>query len=307
MKKILLIITSLFLIFIQQMKAQQWVSNGNNIYSTNSTGAVGIGVGTTPIVDPTYRLVVQPPGGGGIVIGPPDPGVGGFTALMLQISSRFNGYGSIQAIKSTGTSYGDLVLNNIAGNVGVGTDYPTALFSLGNRVNNCKLAVYDDGLSRVGLGFQSAQLRFHLNNTSSRFSFLAAENGGAELMTIWGNGNIGIGTTNPGSFRLAIEGGLGARSIKVLPTNVAWPDYVFSPHYKLLPLSELELYIKKNQHLPEIPSAKDVVENGIDVTEMTTSLLKKVEELTLYLIALKKENEQLKQSIVVLQEIANRK
>jgi hypothetical protein len=74
-----------------------------------------------------------------------------------------------------------------------------------------------------------------------------------------------------------------------LQTN--WPDYVFEPEYKLPSLLELEQYIKANKHLPEVPSAEQVKENGLSVGEMNAILLMKVEELTLHLIELKRENE----------------
>jgi hypothetical protein len=72
------------------------------------------------------------------------------------------------------------------------------------------------------------------------------------------------------------------------------PDYVFESTYKLMPLNEVESYIRINKHLPEIPSAQEIAKNGLDVAEMNLLLLKKVEELTLYTIELKKEVEALK-------------
>ena len=62
-----------------------------------------------------------------------------------------------------------------------------------------------------------------------------------------------------------------------------WPDYVFNSTYQLRPLAEVEAFIKTNSHLPEIPSAEEVANEGIDLAEMDASLLKKIEELTLYL------------------------
>jgi len=101
------------------------------------------------------------------------------------------------------------------------------------------------------------------------------------LIINW-NGNVGIGTTNPGSFKLAVEGKIGAREVVV--TNVAWYDFVFEPEYKLMSLKDLETYIKDNKHLPEIPTTAQVEENGIAVGEMNAKLLQKIEELTLYTI-----------------------
>lgn len=112
-------------------------------------------------------------------------------------------------------------------------------------------------------------------------------------MTMTSDGRLGIGTTDPGSFRLAVEGKLGARSIQVTQTN-PWPDFVFEQDYDLRSLSELESYINAEKHLPGVPSAEEVAENGIDLGDMDAVLLEKIEELTLYMIELKKENEVLK-------------
>jgi hypothetical protein len=76
---------------------------------------------------------------------------------------------------------------------------------------------------------------------------------------------------------------------------VPGPDYVFESSYKLPPLEEVSSFINKNKHLPEVSSASTMEENGINLGEMNMLLLKKVEELTLYMIELKKENEAQKQ------------
>jgi hypothetical protein len=95
-------------------------------------------------------------------------------------------------------------------------------------------------------------------------------------------GNVGIGTTNP-KAKLAVEGNILATEIKV-KTDISVPDYVFEPDYKMLSLTEIENYVKEHKHLPEIPSANMIRQNGLDLAEMNLSLLKKVEELTLHLI-----------------------
>ncbi|NMN37159.1 hypothetical protein [Pedobacter sp. SG918] len=102
------------------------------------------------------------------------------------------------------------------------------------------------------------------------------------------NGNLGLGTTDTKGFKLAVNGKIRAHEIKVEATN--WPDYVFEEGYKVETLEGLESYIKVNKHLPDIPDAKEVKENGVELGEMNKLLLKKIEELTLYVIELKKEN-----------------
>jgi hypothetical protein len=117
------------------------------------------------------------------------------------------------------------------------------------------------------------------------------------LFRILNNGNVGIGTTTPGSFKLAVEGKIGASEIKVTLQR-PWPDYVFESNYQLPGLVELEAFIKKNKHLPDMPSAREVKESGgIELGQMNAKLLEKIEQLTLYVIELKKENEAIKQAL----------
>lgn len=103
-------------------------------------------------------------------------------------------------------------------------------------------------------------------------------------------GSLGIGMVNTGSHKLAVEGSIGARRVKV--TQGTWADFVFHPDYQLPSLMELEHFIKENKHLPEIPSEKEVAQDGLDLGDMNKKLLQKIEELTLYIIDLKKENAQ---------------
>ncbi|GAB3909975.1 hypothetical protein GCM10028826_17760 [Mucilaginibacter boryungensis] len=96
------------------------------------------------------------------------------------------------------------------------------------------------------------------------------------------NGNVGIGTPNSHGDKLAVNGTVHAKQVNVDMVN--WADYVFKPDYHLPTLSEVKTYIDKNSHLPEIPSAQEVEKNGLNLGEMNRLLLKKVEELMLYLI-----------------------
>jgi hypothetical protein len=105
-------------------------------------------------------------------------------------------------------------------------------------------------------------------------------------------GNVGIGTRATGTSKLAVEGTIAARRVKVTQAGT-WPDYVFEPEYRLPSLLDLESYIKTNKHLPEVPSAKEVAAGGLDLGEMNKILLQKIEELTLHLIEQEKRIKEL--------------
>jgi len=115
---------------------------------------------------------------------------------------------------------------------------------------------------------------------------------GNTYMTL-AQGNVGIGTTDTKGYKLAVNGKIRAMEIKVEAGN--WPDYVFNRNYVLKPLSVVKAYIDQNHHLPELPSAKEVSEKGLDLGETNKLLLKKIEELTLYLIQMNEEIQKLKQ------------
>ncbi|MCC9071419.1 hypothetical protein LNQ49_07415 [Flavobacterium sp. F-65] len=113
-------------------------------------------------------------------------------------------------------------------------------------------------------------------------------------LVINNQGNIGIGTISP-SYKLDVVGTIRAREIKV---DLNGADFVFEETYKLMPLSELEKFVKNKKHLPEIQSANEMEENGTDLGVLTSKLLQKIEELTLYtidqnkkIIELEKQNE----------------
>mgnify|MGYP003575561206 CR=1 FL=1 len=124
-------------------------------------------------------------------------------------------------------------------------------------------------------------------------------------MIIDENGLVGIGTLTPREL-LSVNGKIRAKEIKVETAN--WPDYVFYREHKLTPLEDVESYIKTNNHLPEIPSAIEVTKEGISLGEMNAKLLKKIEELTLYLIEQNKELKEIKSSNERLEtEVSNLK
>ncbi len=113
----------------------------------------------------------------------------------------------------------------------------------------------------------------------------------SNLFTLKANGNVGIGTTSPDS-KLTVKGNIHAEEIKV-DLSVPGPDYVFKEGYELKSLEEVKNYIKQNGHLPNIPSAEEMEKNGVQLGRMNMKLLEKIEELTLYIIKLEKENKKI--------------
>lgn len=98
-----------------------------------------------------------------------------------------------------------------------------------------------------------------------------------------GGGGVGIGTQTPGNFRLAVNGPIRATEVVV---ETGWSDFVFEPGYELRSLEEVRAHVEEHRHLPDVPTAEEVAEHGVKLGEMESKLLRKVEELTLYLIEL---------------------
>lgn len=137
----------------------------------------------------------------------------------------------------------------------------------------------------------------HRNHTASQNLNLngyriinTGNNGGIFINT---NNNVGIGTLNP-IHELSVNGTIQAKELIVTTLAADWPDFVFDPEYKLTSLQELDKYIGSEKHLPGVPSANEINEEGIMVGEMNAILLQKVEELTLYVIELQKQIDELK-------------
>lgn len=120
------------------------------------------------------------------------------------------------------------------------------------------------------------------------------------------NGSVGIGTTKINGYKLSVNGKIRASDDIKVYLESEWSDFVFDKNYKLRKLDEVELYIKKHGHLPEIPSAEAVKKEGIDLGAMDAKLLQKIEELTLYMIEMKKENESLKKEVNSLKQSNNK-
>ncbi|MHA3788911.1 hypothetical protein ACX0HA_11915 [Flavobacterium hauense] len=139
------------------------------------------------------------------------------------------------------------------------------------------------------------------NTTKSAVSF---GHNDVELMRINENGKvrIGLGTNDiktPNGYKLFVEEGILTEKVKVaVKTTTDWADYVFAPDYKLMPLDEVAAFTKANKHLPNVLSAEQMVEGGLDVAKMDAKLLEKIEELTLYIIDQDDNAKQLKAEFI---------
>jgi len=210
--------------------------------------------------------------------------------------------------------------------IGAGTTSSTNTFLLRNSVGDTIMRVRDDG--RMGIGYNGSSYGRTINLGGTGINLYTSNEaafGGAIFPTdtslvLWSNsnsnnylvlqpswGNTGIGTYTPNAkFHLNGAGLIGSNSSRiatgyewsvdgeimcenlVMQNSTTWPDYVFEENYPLMSIAELEASIRKNKHLPNVPSAAEIEKRGIDMGEMTRALLEKVEELTLYVIQLEK-------------------
>ncbi len=173
---------------------------------------------------------------------------------------------------------------------------------IGNTNPGYKLDILESGTaytahirnSGTGSG-RSGLLITTTDNTSNSYPlWVRGGNGAVTGLIVNSIGHVGIGTTSP-IYKLSVNGTIGAK--EVIVTNDGWADFVFEDDYNLMPLQELDSYIKENKHLPEIPTTEEVEENGISVGEMNAKLLQKIEELTLHTIEQQKEIDNQKELI----------
>ena len=190
------------------------------------------------------------------------------------------------------------------GFIGIGTTDPKEdmhlfgkdlLFELGtnlqNSINRNKLLFHSSGI--VGETEHGFKFSWRNDDMSLRYAVMEFAADG----NVYFPGNIHIGARSSNNshdgYRFSVNGKIRAHEVKVY---TGWADYVFADNYELLTLEETEAYINENKHLPGIPSAEEVEANeGVNVGEMQKLQMAKIEELTLYMIAMKKELEKLKE------------
>ena len=141
-----------------------------------------------------------------------------------------------------------------------------------------------NGTSNYNIRFNKNNLQSNMASGSSEVLFL---NSSKQAVAIGANG-LSNSTTHGDTYKIIVNGKTRFKD-ECLIIGTGWVDYVFAPEYKLKPLSEVEIYIKENGHLPNVPSEKIIVEEGLPLAEITKIQQEKIEELTLYVIDLEKK------------------
>jgi hypothetical protein len=273
-------------------------SGGSKMTITDS-GNVGIGTST-----PTAKLEVN---GNINVINASNKIVGFNDAVNYYIGSYpvtgsagfdIHGYGGIR--------FGDRTSNSVMqitnGNVGIGTASPNSKLEVNGNAN---IIVPPSANPVDALIVDVTSFGTGSNAIASSFFKVRDIGAGNNIpFIIRGDGNVGIGTASPDT-KLAVNGTIHTKEVRVDLLAPMVPDYVFANNYKLKTLEEVDTYIKANSHLPEIPSAKEIEKNGLMLGEMNMNLLKKIEELTLYMIEMKKDVNTLKEENVALKTQLN--
>ncbi|MGN6493889.1 MAG: hypothetical protein ACTHLE_17960 [Agriterribacter sp.] len=211
----------------------------------------------------------------------------------------FNFYdGGLSTGKGSNVTWTPVMTILRGGKIGIGTTSPTSpLHVSAYAADIAKFSATSSGNSRISIANSVGQMNIGIGSSTTlahpyiwsgtgKFYIGIAE--GTPTLFVQGmeNGNVGIGTTNPGTYKLAVEGTIGARQVKVHQNSFA--DYVFEENYQLPTLEEIEQYIKTYKHLPEMPTAAEVEKDGLNLGDNQVLLVKKIEELTLYVIELKK-------------------
>ena len=301
MKRITLLFMSLVVI-LMTANSQSWLSNSslNQLYTSTDSTKVGIGISS-----PAERLHINK---GALKIGNSTSATDRAINMIKIGDGNYVQIGEWEAddeLSFKATKY-----NFTKGNVGIGTPNPLYKLDISGKLY---LRTYDtyDGWSRSYLLWPGHKLILGSPENSYAHTMVEIIPGGSSEGEVfsalslyhaysttdkverihftsndkcWINtpANVGIGTDNP-LYKLDVRGTIRANEIIV---NTVGADFVFADNYHLRPLQEVKSYVQENHHLPEIPSAEEMQEEGMNVNDIVVKLLQKVEELTLYNIQL---------------------
>jgi len=263
----------------------QWTTSGTNIYNSN-TGNVGIGV-TSPTAPLHIAATAHPSLSVGVT--------GNMANAVTQLSNSLTVIASSNTVQVMNGAVAYDFYNN-----GTNPSWSGAYM----QYNGTGVTGNLYGVSAANMGammFQNVTSGVITSNGANIF----ISPSGAIAASFLANGSVGIGTTNPGSNKLAVEGTIGARRVVVTATN-PFPDYVFAPAYTLPSLGTVAEYIRNNGRLPGMPCADSVAKTGLDLGNTQVKLVEKIEELTLYSIALQNKVDALQDKVDEL-EAANKK
>ncbi len=280
--------------------------------STNADGETMIGRGMLRVdgqPETTNGVVYLAAGTSGLVATSPTSSFQTYLKLTASTSNTGASSNKIQFV-----TYGNEVKMSVLGNgnVGIGTTNPSTKIDIihndgveGIRLRtntgteNIIYSYYDDGAG--------SDLTHNIYTVSGNAIYNQYSAGGVLKNVFNSNGisyitggNLGIGTTDTFGYKLAVNGTIGAKEV-IVETTSLWPDYVFGEEYKLPSLNEVEAFAKTNKHLPNVPNQQEVKENGVNVGEMNVILLKKIEELTLYIIEQQKQINSLTEKVNALE------
>jgi hypothetical protein len=249
----------------------QWSRTSPNVYLTTSTDKVGIGNS-----NPFNKLDVS-----GTL------GLRDNDLLLRGTSGQDLGHGL--GWYGTGKTWNGIALDGPA-------LYGYSAGVLGTNRGGTRTNILYWTQTAVGIGTTTPGSKLQVNGNAA-IGYSASTAAPANGLLV--NGAVGIGTTTVGSYKLAVEGKVGAREVVV--TLNTWSDFVFKDGYKLKSLDQVADYVKKNKHLEGIPTETEVKMNGVPIGDMQAKLLQKLEETTLYLIQMKKENDELKAKVCALE------